>query len=289
MKNIKLLILLFALSANFYSCEEEKDYGNPTIEFKTDAQYVQDAAALEAGENGTIGIKAMFNTNDNITNFKVILVTDIETTVLDQGINQSEIDYDFDFTKGLAETETYIFRVTDIKGHSAEISLTITKAEAQFGEINSYSGITLGAQNSTTGHFYSLSNNTVYTSTTVVGNEGLIDIIYFIGKSNQTLGSPAISSEGEILGVNTWSIKKETFYSLTTDISDTQFSEIQNDEILLNAASIGTDFWKSKVKDAAVGQYYYIKTQDSKFGLLRITDVQGTDAGTVTFEVKIQK
>lgn len=290
MKQAKLLsILLISIILNI-SCEDDKDYGNPTIEFKTGAGYLQNGESLEAGESGVIGIKAFFNSNDNITNLKITLETADGTSVVhDEGINVSELDFDYNFTRGLETEETYICKVTDIEGHSAEISMTLGLEVSPFGEINSYSGINLGAQNSTVGHFYSLADNSVYTDANIAGNESSVDMVYYVGKNNETISSPAMSSEGNILGVDTWTTKNETLYAKTTDVTDTQFDEMQNDELLLVAASIAAENWKAKAKDVSVGDYYYFKTQNNKYGLLRVTAVTTGNDGTVTFDVKVQK
>ncbi len=291
MKKIHLFIAAFALFIAFTSCKNDKDYGNPTISFKTETIYVSDGDSLLAGEKAKIGISANFNTNDNITNFKIKLKTDTEVIALDSGINSANFEYEYKLTKTLANLETLTFTITDIEGHTAEISLDIHLKAIEYGEINYYTNIILGAQNNTTnGGFYSLSNNTIYNKTNAENNQALIDLVYYYNsKNSNALSSPAMSSDGEVTGVDVWTTKNETVFAADANLTIAKFNAMQHDSLLLVAASLASDAWKAKAKALAVGNIYYFKTHSSKFGIFKVNSVQGTDAGTIEIELKVQK
>jgi len=291
MKKIHLLAITLALLIAFSSCKDEKDYGNPSISFKIEDIYLSDGDSLLAGEKAKIGIKANFNSNDNITNLKIKLKTDTEVIALDSGMNSSSFDYEYKLSKTLAKLETLTFIITDIEGHTAEISLNIHLKAIKYGEINHFSGIILGAQNCTTnGGFYSLSNNTVYFKTEAQNNQALIDLVYFYNsKNSNALSSPAMSSDGEVTGVNLWTTKNETLFATDANLSIAKFNAMQHDSLLLVATSLATDAWKAKAKTLAVGNIYYFKTKNSKLGIFKVNSVQGTDVGTVEIDLKIQK
>jgi hypothetical protein len=154
--------------------------------------------------------------------------------------------------------------------------------------------VTIGAQdNATTGGFYSVSENKVYTQDAAFQNQSAIDILCFYEAANGN--NIAISSPGAgISGIFTgdtapenWTTANTTYYTKTT-LTPSQFDALaETDELIVTSFDTANAY--RKAKNLQIDDIYAFKTQAEAYGLLMVTTVTQDSIGSVTFEVKVKK
>lgn len=153
---------------------------------------------------------------------------------------------------------------------------------------------TIGAQNNaTTGGFYSVSENKVYTQDNAFQNQGVIDILCFYEEANGNniaIASPGAGISGIFTGDSApenWTTQNTTYYTKTT-LTVEQFDALEETDQLI-VTSYDTANAYRKAKNLLVNDIYAFKTQAEAYGLFKVTEVvQGAD-GSVTYEVKVKK
>ncbi|MCF8298032.1 MAG: hypothetical protein K9J13_10845 [Saprospiraceae bacterium] len=277
-----------------FGCEKEKtDYPPPTIEFITESGFVFNDTILEIGENFKIGIKAS-NPNVNLTNFIIRVQSDELETYLDSGMNTPNLHFERNITKGIKESEKWIFIIRDKDGKSAEVSINIIKdSSSAFGNIKYYANIEMGAQNSSVGSFYSLTNDSVYTLSSAFANQNKIDLCYyydFIDTDENTIASPGANIDASVYtGANAlanWTSRRTTRFKVA-NISENDFLNANNDSLLI--VSYGQSDGNRKAKNLKTTDIFSFKNNDGKVGLFKVNTITGTDAGTVNISIKIQE
>lgn len=153
---------------------------------------------------------------------------------------------------------------------------------------------TIGAQsNATTGGFYSVSEDKVYTQALAFANQAAIDILCFYelaGGNNIALASPGSGITGIFTGDSApenW-LTQNTTYFLNTALTAAQFDALVETDALIETSFIEADA-RRKAKDMQPGLVVSFKTADGTFGLLKIIEVEQGAAGKVKFEVKVKK
>ncbi len=154
--------------------------------------------------------------------------------------------------------------------------------------------VKIGAQdNATTGGFYSVGQNKVYTMDQAYQNQGVIDILCFYEAANGNniaIASPGSNITGIFTGqssVENWTIKDTTYFCRTT-LTVAQFDALAETDQLI-VTSFDPDNAFRKAKDLKVDDIYAFNTQDDTYGIFKVTAVvQGSD-GSVEFEVKTKK
>lgn len=286
-KLLIISIVAMMLGIAFSGCEENEDSEPPVIQFKQGENFVTTDTTLAIGEQIKVGIRADCG-QYRITYFNYTVETDNQTIAIDSGMNNCVLDWEKTITKGIAETEQWTFKVMDKSRQFASVSLTLHKdTTSVYGDILHYQSITMGAQENTEhGSFLSLTDGMVYEKAEADANQELIDLIYFYGKNDRTLASPALNSEAEILGVDTWDTHNDTPVAIT-ELTETQFDAAQNDSLLI--ATYNPADARSKAKQVTTGTIIAFKTQYGKTGLIKVSNAEGEANGTITFDVKIQK
>lgn len=287
---MKRFSILFAVvitaMAFFASCT--KDTTPPTINFLGGAGYTSSDATIDAGSDVKIGITAQSGTA-KLSSF-VIKAThnNVSVTVYDTTFSTDTYTRDFTITiDDLGETRL-TFTVTDKDGESAETSLVITAN--QVDNISSYTQKILGSYNNATiGSSFASADGTVYMMADARTNSSKVDWLYFYGATNlATLAAPDDAVAATIFngtnGLQTWTTKNATRFRLVSEGAVW-------DNILTAAdiAAIATNTTESKVSDLSVGNIVAFKTADNKLGLIKVTEITGTSAGTITYDVKVQK
>lgn len=153
---------------------------------------------------------------------------------------------------------------------------------------------TIGAQNNTTtGGFYSVSENKVYTQDNAFLNQGIIDILCFYEEANGNnvaIASPGAGISGIFTGDSApenWTTQNTTYYTKTT-LTVEQFDALEETDQLI-VTSYDTANAYRKAKNLQVNDIYAFKTQAEAYGLFKVTEVvQGAD-GSVAYEVKVKK
>lgn len=293
MKRIYAILSLVLISTVivFTGCKKTDDPVLPTIKFKQAADYVSANTTAKYGDTINFGINANYNGNDNLVKFQVFANGN---QVLDSTINTQNFSLDFYIVKSILDKEVWKFVTKDIAGNTKTDSIIIT---GNFGQINAYGAVTIGAQSNTTGKgFLSFSNSaeTQYTQDEAFNHQTDIDIFCFYENSDNhvnlmTLASPGANISGIFTGDSSplnYTTKNLTFFVKTT-LTAAQFDAVNNDAVILASYDPNNQFKKAKL--LAVGEVYAFKLQSGKKGLYKVTAVDGTETGTLQIAVKIQK
>ncbi len=286
-----LSIALIAATLLFTGCSKDEDPVPPTITFKTDAGYVSANTSANYGDTLYFGITAKSNGTDNLVKFQ-LFANGVQ--LLDSTVNTTTFTLDMFTVKTILDKEVWKFVTTDIAGNSKSDSITIT---GNFGEINTYSSIKFGAQNNTTEKgFLSLSNSTStsYTQDEAFGHQADIDMFCFFENTAtsvnmMTLAAPGSNIKEIFTGATApefYATKNVTFFTKTT-LTAAQFDAVQNDAVIRASFDPNNKFKKAKL--LTVGDVYAFKLQSGKYGLYKVTAVEGTEDGTLQIAVKIQK
>jgi hypothetical protein len=293
MKKIStFLIILLAGALIFAGCKKDEDsVVLPTITLKTGTGYISANSQAAYGDTLNFGITAKANGTDNLVKFTVYVN---DQKILDSTINTQNFAFDFYSLKSVLDSEVWKFVTRDIAGNEGTNSVTIT---GNFGQINTYNAITLGAQNNATVEsFLSYSNNaaTKYFQSAAFMHQADIDMFCFYEytadhPNYMTLAAPGSNITGIFTGATApdqYSTKNITFFVKTT-LTAAEFDAVQNDAVVLNSFDPNNKFKKAKVLTS--GDVYSFLLQSGKYGLLKVTNVTGVEDGTLQMDVKIQK
>lgn len=289
----KIFLILFLI----YSCQEQDDvaYSDPTISFKVSPQFVYNDSSISVGKQFIIGIEAQSNGHNKLTNF--IAKVNGER-YLDLGFYTDTFSKDIQITKGLDLTEDWEFIIRDIEGNSSSIGLTISKNDiVEFGEINTYLNVFLGAQNSTLyGSFMSLTNGSVYDLQGAFNNSALVDIVYYYDDFDKlekcVMASPGANIgetafPGEYAIVN-WETINTTRYSREKLMLTSQEFDIATNDSILIANTFAFETGGRKAKLLQPG-YMYSFVRNNKTGIFKVVSTSESNSGFMVVDIKIQK
>jgi hypothetical protein len=199
-----------------------------------------------------------------------------------QSYSLSGKSYQFSYTYHVPAVSAGNIVVTftvDDASNTQTATTTITVG-ATGKDYNSFSAVLLGSYaDPNVGSFYGSSNNEVFNVTSANQNQGLVDMVFFYGASNQyTLAAPSDASfsngsPGQItsLGIQNWTTRNATNFRTTTL---TDFSSITKGADIATAYSAGSNT-NSKANLLTAGQIIAFQTQAGKYGLCKIVDVTG--------------
>jgi len=300
MKKLSTLfcLILLAGSIMFTGCKkDEESVVLPTISLKSVTGYISANTQAAYGDTLNFGINAKANGTDNLVKINVYVNNE---QLLDSTINTQNFAFDFYSVKTVSDSEVWKFEIKDIAGNVVSTSVTIT---GNFGQINTYSGITLGAQDNTTiESFISFNNNTdtKYFQAAAFDHQADIDMFCFYEYSVDHPNYMSLAAPGSgITGVFTGSTspelydadKKNVTYFEKTTLTTAQFDAVTNDAVIL--ASFDPTVKRKKASVLTVGDVYAFLLHSGKFGLLKITTVtpspNGALDGSFQMDVKIQK
>jgi hypothetical protein len=287
-----LFIFFFLIIAFFFSCtHKELTNEKPKIEFLADSNCLYTDTILPMGSIMKFKIKAT-DKNAPITNFVIKYNNCVEHYFLDTGIYNTEFFYSLEIIKGNAAHEEWKFFVMNKNRQSSEVSLSINlDTGAVFAQVKSYD-ITLGAQNNNQfGHFFSFSNEVVYTLEEAYNNQQYVDISYcYYTESESTLSSPNDNDASTIFtgayGISNWQIRNESRYNLTS-LSPSAFENVLNDSLLI--ASYDITGAKRKGKNIVPGQVWAFRIQSGKIGLIMVENIITGTTGLAELKIKIQE
>ncbi len=281
--------MFFALCF-FNSCKEENtNLVIPSIKFEIDTSYISSDTILSPDQ--TVKIKLTANSEGSaITLFNFKIYNGMNVVSVDSGLNSNSFTTVIALTKGLYNEERWVFRVRNKDMQWDSISLNIgLNPYWQFGPITSFANIELGAQNnSSVGSFFSITNNSVHNFVSASSLQSLMELCYYYDSSGDlnTLASPAANIPTSIFDFASWTARNEARFNLLT-ISSTDFDNCQNDSLLI-ANTFVYQSGKRKCKNLAPGNIYSFIRGNIQ-GLIRFNEVNGTDAGTMKMDIKIQK
>ncbi len=290
-RNIFVLFMIVCC-LQFTSCSKEESTNNniPVLQLKTNGIYTFADTAIAEGSQITIGLKAFANQGENLCNLLVISNDSIR--LLDYGFNASVIVKDVLINKNSDSIQKLDFIIRNTKGLSTSLQIVLTKNGSAYKPIIYYPEITLGGQsNLTVGSFYSLGNGLVYNQNDASQNQTLINLLYFYHPLEfNTLASPGANVTGIYQGANApefWTLKNTTYFSRNTiNIPTSSFDNASNDSLIIANTFINGG---RKAKGLTSGQIWAFLTENNKFGLIKILEVNGQESGTVKIAVKMQQ
>jgi hypothetical protein len=289
-KNL-LLIFLASLGLIVNSCNDEQVTSLPRIEFINSPGYLDHDTVLSIGDRVIIGVNA-FATGRNITFFQVTFDDGTRQILLDSGLNSPDLNYTLAVIKSASAFENWTFLVMDRDRNKDSVRISLNKSDSShYGNIRTYSDITLGAQENTVdGSFFSFTNGEIYSLDTAFLKQEMVDLVYYFGQYEATLSSPNETEAPDYFtgpaGIANWTIKNETRYD-TTALAPREFDASVNDSLIL--AVYEPTAGKRKVKFVEPGMVISFKSPAGKIGLLKIIATDPGPAGTLLFSIKIQE
>ena len=289
-KPVRFILLAFVVLL-FSACKkDDAPQVPPTIQLLHQTGMISSDTTIAFGDIMSFTIAAESG-SANLTNLVVFKrnANSIIQRALDTSMNIQHFTITKRFTKGIDEFETWTFGIRDKNRLAAEVSVNIRlDSTSGFGPINTYQSLILSAQNLTTpGSFFSFISGETYSLDEATQNQDIIDLIYFYGEDNHTMASPGANIENGIFEGNfeNWDTFRTTRF-MEIELSQDVFESAQNDSLLIVSYIEGEG--KRKAKLLAAGMSFSFKTQDMKYGIFRVIEVEGTDAGTIKLDVKIQ-
>ena len=286
----RILILLFFIFV--VGCAEKDEGGkSPFIQLNSGSNVISCDTAISPGQLMHFDVTAQKG-DYNITHFLIRVKSDSSQVYYDTGMNITAFNWAGAFAKSFEDNEVWEFIVRDRYSRSDIISILIQNDSlAGPGPINTYTDIILGAQsNNSHGGCFSLYDKLVYFINEAYNNQEIIDMIYYYGEDDQTIASPGANIEDGIFQEeyipNNWLYRNTTRFINTSMIAE-EFNHIQNDSILLVSYVEGEG--KRKAKNLETGDIYSFKTQDAKYGIFLVTEILGSESGTVKIDIKIQE
>ncbi len=293
MKTLKyLLIAVIAISA-FACTEDDEKFDNPSLSFKQGAGFVYQDTTLKIGESIKIGIEAATQSDVNLSSFKYDITADMSVSI-DSGINTESFEWVRDITKGISDTETWEFTVSDKDGRSSSLSITLTKDDASsYGTITRTENIILGAQDNTNGSFFSFEDNLVYNLADAAANSEKIDMVYFfdeVGSDANAIASPGANFDEDVFAgqysINDWTTKNTTRYEKLS-IDAAEFLAAENDSLIL-ANTFEYSSGKRKAKELSAGDIYSF-VSETEMGMFMVSEVKEASAGTIKIDIIISE
>ncbi len=293
MKTLFSVISLVMISASifFAACSKVEDPIPPTITFNKDAGYVSANTTAKFGDTLKFGITAQSNGTDKLVKFSMFANG---TLLLDSTFSAQNFVYNFYTVKNVNDKDTWRFVTTDMAGNIKSDSIIIS---GNFGEILTYNSIKIGAQNNVTDKsFLSFSNSTstLFFQADAFTHQADIDMFCFYENTAShvnlmTLAAPGSNITGIFTGTTApdfYTTHNITFF-VKSALTATQFDAVQNDAVILGSFDTKNQFKKAKL--LTVGDVYAFKLSSGKYGLYKVTAVEGAEAGSVQIAVKIQK
>ena len=303
MKINTIIYTIAAILLLVTGCKKEDETTHKPIILLKNGSYTQKEQLVPVGGKLMFGITAS-DGGAILTNLKIQRIVDgVAITELDKGIYIKEggLDFDFNATKSSADQEVWRFFVMNSNRDSAITTLTVNLGSGSaYGEINHYPSIIIGMQSNTDlPNYLDLHTGTLYTKASITGFEASIDLVGFVylrsGKFSPTLCCPDYTGSSSVIGrypeIESWSTKNLTSYDYYTSdnnlISAEKFENAQNDSLLVT--SYKPDKVSGLCKYCYTGTIIPFKTEDGKYGLVRVLHADLTETGYMELEVKIQK
>lgn len=278
-----LLITGFLLSCN-------KQASLPSLDFVEESPFVYQDQELGLGDSVQVSLNAEWNGTDLLSTLKVrVNEQDLKSYSLDV----ESANFTFTLTKGPGETEVWEFVLTDVDGHKATRSITLTLDPGSgSGQIVFYESLTLGAQqNSERPGFLSIRAGQLYNLASAYQNQGEVDLLcYFTETDQMAICGPACDLDETLFpgshNVVLWQNRNSTWFN-RTELSAGDFAQVSND------GSFQDLFDEPEAAEKAIelteGDVYAFKLSNQKLGLIWIQSVTGGIDGAVTFGVKVQE
>lgn len=297
MKQLKFLFgfILIAAMAAFTSCSNDEDPVNPdnapSINFIGGTGYISANQSITAGTAYKIGINANSNSNTGAKLTKLIVqrVYNNVPQIWDTTINTNAFNITFTDTAVNVGPTNWIFTIYDNDNQSKAVSLTVTVTAAA-GEINTFSMKIMGAQGSPTGSSFASIDGSVYSLADAKLNAAKVDWMYYYGATNlATIAAPSDPTATEVFtganGPASWQIRNNTQFKKVTDQID--WNSITDDTQIVAQTASGVNL--TKIPQLQIGNVLSFIAANGKKGMIKVESISGTENGTITISVKVQK
>jgi hypothetical protein len=293
-------IILTFLNLTFYSCSKDGVISNASLILKTGTAYTPNGAYISVGGSIKIGVLAS-GAGVPLTYIRIDRITGHDTlTQVDRGIyiGAEGLDVDYSFSKDTSAVEIWQVLVMNADRDTAMQEMTFYKgAGTAYGPINYFDNIKLSFQSDYTyGHYLDVHTGDIFDETTVTGHESQVDMLvyYYItsGLSSPTFTCPGYTAAVAYYPhVNGWPVKNTTLYDYHTSdnnlVSVDQFDAAENDSLLVTAYK--PDKVSGNCKYGYTGKVVPFKTQEGKYGLIKVIHADEKEDGMIEIAVKIQK
>jgi len=284
-------IILTSFALLFFGCTKDDGLQQaPKIQLLSQAGMISSDTTIAVGKLMTFAIAAESGSS-NLTNLIAVRggSEQIDQRALDTSMNIAQFSITKTFTKNIGKDETWTFIIRDKNRLSDSVSVFITlDTTSGFGPIKYYESLIFSAQNEPDpGSFFSFVSGENYTLDEAFQNQELIDLVYYFGEDDHTMGSTGANIEDGIFENNPagWDLRRTTRF-MAIDIPPGEFENAQNDSLLIASYTEGEG--KRKAKFLSPGKTFSFQTQDLKYGIFKVVEVEGADAGQVRVEIKIQ-
>lgn len=289
--NVASHLLIFATFLWLLSCEKDSQPKlPPSIQLIEQSGSISSDSTIAFGSLMTFTIKANGG-SANLTNLYAIrsVPGHDASRAMDTSMNIREFTINKTFIKNIDDIENWTFVVRDKNLLSDSVSVTITKdSSSGFGPVRYLESIVMSAQNTASpGSFFSFDLGVLDLSL-AFQNQELIDLLYYYyGEDENVIASPGANVESGVFegDLENWTSRRTTRF-IELDLPSEDFYAIENDSLLVVSYDEGSG--KRKAKNLTPGKSFSFKTQDSKFGIFRVTEVEGAEAGTIIIDIKIQ-
>ena len=300
-KGLWLLFFSIAvLGITISSCTKDEEIAKSSLILKTGAIYTQNGAYIPVGGTIKIGVLAS-GAGSPLTYIRIDRITAYDTlTQLDRGIyiGSEGLDSDYTFSKDTASVEVWRVVVMNADRDTAMRTLTFNRGSGSaYGPIHHFENVKLGLQNNNlSGQFLDANTGSVFDANSVSGHEKEVDILaYFYitsGLPSPTFTCPGYTAaSGYYPQLNSWPVKNNTLYDyITSDnnlITISQFDVAENDSLLVTAYK--PDKVSGNCKYGYTGKVIPFKTQEGKYGLIKVIHADETESGIIEISLKIQR
>ncbi len=288
MKSTSLSVIASLLVASLLSgCG--KDNGNPTIRFSNASGWMAKDTMLQVYDSVKVAIEADWNGFDQLNLLEIRLNGDKVNT---QSMKSESAIFIVSLTKSTLESELWEFIISDKRGNSAQVDLTLTKdPNSEYGNVIEISPILLGAQKSLAKPgLFGFQSNQYFTLEQAFPNQGKIDLLFYSDNSTQsTLASPGADiPENVFTGSRNpvlWNVRNLSRF-LKISYTEADFNKVLTDAPILNGWSETQSVTKAGTLKA--GDVYLFKLQSGRKGILLVKRIIAGEDGEVEFSVRIQ-
>jgi len=291
---------VLAITALFWSCTKDDTISQANLILKTGTSYTPNGASIPVGGKIRIGVLAS-GAGVPLTYIRIDRISSNDTlTQLDHGFyaGSEGLDADYSFSKDTSAFELWRIMVMNADRDTAIRTLTIFRGTGTaYGAIYTFDILRLGLQsNNSSPHYLDVNSGTVFDESTVTGHESEIDVItyYYItsGLSSPTFTCPGYTSAiGYYPQLGNWPVKNNILYDYQTSdnnlVTISQFDAATNDSLLVTAYR--PDKVSGNCKYGYTGKVIPFKTQDGKYGMIKVIHADEKEDGSMEIAVKIQK
>ncbi len=283
------------------SCKKKTNQNFPQINIIKSSEYVFDGQILPIGKPYQIAISAVAG-GAPITNIKVTLTTQNGCEIaLDSGIYKESIKYIKSNSYGATAYEMWTFYVRDKNGKSATTNIVLKKdPNSNFGLINYFHSVTLGAQSSPYGSFMNAMDARIFHNDSAEYFQNLVNFIAYWGDlavpSYQfTFSSPAENEATTYYPlVNNFVVPRNEvrYKNDSTSITAQDFDDAYNDSLIISnytSATVGKRKFKMLRPGYVIPFAVSVGQYSGKRGLIKILSVTNGRDGNVVFDLKMQK